>query len=318
MQSNRQARRPGRPSSSREQVRQVLAAHRAAGRPFTAGGVRSFVREEGAGPVVVFTHGMWGASFAYRKLLTCLADRGIRAVAWDLPGFGFADRPRDFDYSWAGLGRFSVDAVDVLGLDRFHLVVHDVGGPIGFELAAARPGQVLSLTVLNTMVDVSEFRPPWSMRPFRTPVVGELWKAGMNRALFRSLMRLQGVGDTTQVSNAELDAYLRLMRGDDNGRAFLRVMRSADQSPAKQALYRGVVGDRSRPVQVIWAADDPALALASYGEKARRAAQLDALIRIPGKHFPQEDQAGLIASHIAGLIATAADGETSGRGLTSG
>ena len=102
------------------------------------------------------------------------------------------------------------------------------------------------------------------------------------------------------------------MRGDDNGRAFLRVMRSADQSPAKQALYRGVVGDRSRPVQVIWAADDPALALASYGEKARRAAHLDALTRIGGKHFPQEDQAGLIASHIAGLVATvgtAADGE---------
>jgi pimeloyl-ACP methyl ester carboxylesterase len=266
--------------------------------------VRSFVREEGAGPAVVFIHGMWGASFAYRKVLAGLAGRGIRAIAWDLPGFGFADRPREFDYSWAGLGRFSVDAVDALRLDRFHLVVHDVGGPIGFELAAARPAQVLSLTVLNTMVDVSEFRPPWSMRPFRMPVIGALWKAGMNRTLFRSLMRLQGIGDTTQVSNAELDAYLHLMRGDDNGRAFLRVMRSADQSLAKQALYRGVIGDHSRPAQVIWAADDPALALASYGEKARRAAHLDSLVRIPGKHFPQEDQAALIASHIAGLVST--------------
>lgn len=308
MQSDIQASRPGRPGSPREQTRQALAAHRAAGRPFTAGGVRSFVREEGSGPAVVFIHGMWGASFAYRKLLPCLARRGVRAIAWDLPGFGFADRPLDFDYSWAGLGRFSVEAVDALRLDRFHLVVHDVGGPIGFELAAARPAQVLSLTVLNTMVDVSEFRPPWSMRPFRMPVVGELWKAGMNRTLFRSLMRLQGIGDTAQVSNAELDAYLHLMRGDDNGRAFLRVMRSADQSLAKQALYRDVVGDRSRPVQVIWAADDPALTLASYGEKARRAAHLDSLVRIPGKHFPQEDQAALIASHVASIASTAADG----------
>jgi pimeloyl-ACP methyl ester carboxylesterase len=304
MSSYSEASRPGRPGSFREQTRQVLAAHRAAGRPFTADGARSFVREEGDGPTVVFIHGMWGASFASRKLLADLADRGIRAIAWDLPGFGFADRPRDFDYSWAGLARFSVDAVDALRLDRFHLVVHDVGGPIGFELAAARPGQVLSLTILNTMVDVSEFRPPWSMRPFRLPVIGELWKAGMNRTLFRSLMRLQGIGDTTQVSDAELDAYLLLMRGDDNGRAFLRVMRSADQSLAKQALYRGVVGDRSRPVQVIWAADDPALALASYGEKARRAAHLDSLVQIPGKHFPQEDHAALIASHIAGLVST--------------
>jgi pimeloyl-ACP methyl ester carboxylesterase len=293
---------PSRPGSSRAQTSHLLAAHRTAGRPFTAGGVRSFVREEGAGPPVVFIHGMLGASFAYRKLLPLLAGRSIRAIAWDLPGFGFTDRPRDFDYSWAGLGRFSVDAVDALRLDRFHLVVHDVGGPIGFELAAARPAQVLSLTLLNTVVDVSESRPPWSMRPFRTPVIGELWKAGMSRTLFRSLMRLQGIGDTTQVSHPELDAYLQLMRGDDNGRAFLRVMRGTDQSPAKQTLYRGVVGDHSRPVQVIWATDDPAMALATYGEKARSAARLDSLIRIPGKHFPQEDQAPLIASHIAAIV----------------
>lgn len=31
---------------------------------------------------------------------------------------------------------FAVAAVDVLELDRFHLVVHDIGGPVGFELAS--------------------------------------------------------------------------------------------------------------------------------------------------------------------------------------
>lgn len=78
-------------------------------------------------------------------------------------------------------------------------------------------------------------------------------------------------------------------------RPFLRVMRSADQSRAKQELYRGVISDRSRPVQVIGAAGDPALPLATYGEKARRAAGLDALVSIPGKHFPQEDQADILS-----------------------
>jgi pimeloyl-ACP methyl ester carboxylesterase len=101
----------------------------------------------------------------------------------------------------------------------------------------------------------------------------------------------RGVG---LVAGEHLDAYLRLMRGDDHGRAFLQVMRGPEQSRAKQALYRGVVGDRSRPVQVVWAADDPALALATYGEQARQAAGLDVLARIPGKHFPQEDQPAVI------------------------
>ena len=63
-----------------------------------------------------------------------------------MPGLGFTDRPSDFDYTFTGLGRFAVAAVDVLGLDRFHLVVHAAGGPVGFELAAAIPVRVRALT----------------------------------------------------------------------------------------------------------------------------------------------------------------------------
>jgi haloalkane dehalogenase len=115
----------------------VLDAHRAAGRTFIAGGVRSFVRAEGDGESVVCIHGMLGSSFGYRKVLRELAGRGLRGIAWDLPGFGLAERPRLFDYSWTGLGRFCAAAVDTLTIDRFHLVVHDIGGPVGFELAAS-------------------------------------------------------------------------------------------------------------------------------------------------------------------------------------
>ena len=66
-----------------------------------------------------------------------LAARGLRGIAFDLPGLGLADRPATFDYTWTELGRFGAAAVDALGLDRCHLVVHDIGGPAGFELCAA-------------------------------------------------------------------------------------------------------------------------------------------------------------------------------------
>jgi haloalkane dehalogenase len=131
-----------------------LDAHRGAGEIFTAGGIRSFVRAEGDGEPVVCIHGMLGSSFGYRKVLRELASRGLRGIAWDLPGFGLADRLKGYGYSWTGLGRFCVTAIDALNIDRFHLVVHDIGGPVGFELAAARPERVLSLTILNTVVDV--------------------------------------------------------------------------------------------------------------------------------------------------------------------
>jgi haloalkane dehalogenase len=277
----------------------VIAAHQSAGRRFQAGGVDSFIREEGAGPVVLCMHGMWGSSFLYRKVIHELAGRGLRGVAFDLPGFGLAERPRDYDYSWSGLGRFAAAAVDALGLERFNLVVHDIGGPVGFELATAMPDRVASLTIFNTMIDVASFQPPWSMQPFRYRGFGELWLRGLNKPMFRFLMGLQGIRDRGAVSKAELGAYLELMKGHDGGRSFLRVMRSTERTPEKQALYRTAVRDVPYPVQVVWARDDPALNASAYGEQARRATGLGRIQLIPGKHFPHEDQAAAMAERIA-------------------
>jgi len=278
---------------------EVLEAHQRAGRRFRAAGASSFVREQGDGPAVVCLHGMIGSCFLYRKLLAELAGYGLRGVAFDLPGFGLADRPPGYDYSWTGLGRFCVAAVDELGLGRFHLVVHDIGGPVGFELATAMPGRIISLTLLNTTVDVTDFTSPWSMEPFRHRGLGEAWMRSLNRPAFRFLMRLQGIGDPAAVSAAELDTYLALIKGPDHGRAFLRIMRSTERTPAKQARYRAAVRDARYPVQAIWGAQDPAMTLAVYGEKARAAAGLERVHTVPGKHFPQEDQAPAIARRIA-------------------
>jgi pimeloyl-ACP methyl ester carboxylesterase len=139
---------------------EVVERHRAAGVDFEASGVRSFVRQEGDGEPVLCIHGVPASSFLYRKVIAELATRGLRGVAFDLPGLGLADRPPDYDYSWTGLGRFCIAAVDALGLDRFHLVVHDIGGPVGFELAAAMPDRVRTLTILNTLIEVDTFKRP--------------------------------------------------------------------------------------------------------------------------------------------------------------
>jgi haloalkane dehalogenase len=109
--------------------REVIARHRDAGRRFTAGGLGSFVREQGDGEAVVCVHGVPASCFLYRKVIVELASRGLRGVAFDLPGLGLAERPVNYDYSWSGLGRFCLAAVDALGLERFHLV--DVAGSLG-------------------------------------------------------------------------------------------------------------------------------------------------------------------------------------------
>jgi pimeloyl-ACP methyl ester carboxylesterase len=281
----------------------VVARHRAAGREFEAAGVRSFVRERGDGDPVVCLHGVPASCFLYRKVIAELAEGGLRGIAFDFPGLGLAARPADFDYSWTGLGRFSAAAVDALRLGRFHLVVHDIGGPVGFELAALMPERIASLTILNTLIEVDGFKRPWMMEPFARRGIGELWLASMTRPIFRQLMYYAGIGDRSATPPAELDAYVELLKREDGGRAFLKIMRGFERTPAKQRLYLGVVRDVPYPVQVLWGADDPALKLSVHGEQVRRATGVETLHTIRAKHFLQEDQAPAIAERVAALAA---------------
>ena len=280
----------------------MVGAHRAAMRRFVAAGVASGVLEAGPSdaPVVVCLHGVPTSALLYRKVIAELARRGLRGAAFDLPGLGVADRPAGFDYTWTGLGRFAAAAVDALGLDRFHLVVHDIGGPVGFELTARMPHRVLSLTLLNTLVAAGSFHRPWVMEPLAHRGVGPLWLAAMRPRLFLQLMRRLGIEDRTQVSNAELLAYLRLLREGDGGRAFLQIMRGFERTAEKDTLYRSVVSDPTRPRQVLWGEHDPTLRLRTMGELAADIAGVP-VQTVPGRHFLQEDNAPSIADAVAAL-----------------
>lgn len=293
----------------------VIDQHRRAGRQFAAAGVESFVRDEGDGPAVLCLHGVPSSCFLYRKVLAELAGRRLRGVAFDLPGLGLAERPVDFDYTWTGLGRFCLEAVDALKLERFHLVVHDIGGPVGFELATAAPDRVASLTILNTIVAVDTFKRPWSMEPFARRGVGEIYLRTLTKPTFRMLMRLQGIEDMGAVSRAELDAYVDLLRREDGGAAFLRIMRGFERTRQKSDLYASALRDVPYPVQIVWGDRDPALKLAVQGEQARQIAGLEAIHRVPAKHFLQEDRAPAIAECIGRLAGSAhfgAGGESPG------
>ena len=82
------------------------------------------------------------------------------------------------------------------------------------------PERVRSLTVLDTVVAVEHFTRPAVMEPFAHRGLGELWLASMWPRLFPPLMRAVGVAKQDQVTDAELAAYIPLLRGDDGGRAF--------------------------------------------------------------------------------------------------
>ena len=281
--------------------RDVVDQHVAAGRRFQAGGVESFVRSAGEGEPVVCMHGVPTSCFLYRKVIAELAERGLRGVAFDLPGLGLAERPTGYDYTWTGLGRFAAAAIDALELDRFHLLVHDIGGPVGFELAAAQPERVRSLTVLNSPIVVDGFRRPWTMKPFARRWIGELYLLTLSKPAFRQIFYLQGLADRSAMAKEEIDAYVDLLKRGDGGRAFLKIMRGFERTAEKQRLYESALRDVPYPVQIVWGELDPALPLEKHGNAARRIAGLAEVHRLPAKHFLQEDQAPAIAERVAAI-----------------
>jgi pimeloyl-ACP methyl ester carboxylesterase len=268
---------------------------------FVAGGVGSFVVERGDGAPVVCLHGVPASSFLYRKVLTELATRGLRGVAFDFPGLGLAERPSDFDYSWSGLARWTGQAIDALGIDRCHLVVHDIGGPIGFEWAITHPERVSSLTVLNSPVDVAVFRRPWPMHPFAIRGIGQAWLASMRPPAFVWIFRHAGIADNAAISNAEVNAYVALMKHGDHGNAFLKIMRGFELTQAKQNFFYEGLRSRPYPAQVVWGQLDRMLA-DDRRHAIQHALALDTAVLLPARHFLQEDQAPAIATAVDSLV----------------
>ncbi len=283
------------------EVADAIARHEAAGRRFSAAGVESFVSEVGDGDPVVLMHGVPVSSYVYRRLAPELADRGLRAVAFDLPGLGLAQRPERFDYTWSGLGRWAGAAIDALGIERCHLVVHDIGGPVGLEWAIRNPDRVVSLTALDTLVDVASFHRPWPMHPFSIRGVGELWLRGPT-SVFLEVYYLTGLADRAAVPRAEVAAHFAMLRATDGGRAFLKVMRGFELTEEKEHFYLDGLRGRVYPAQVIWGSEDRML-----GERRRlavmRALGVDDAKILPAKHFLQEDHPVAIAEAIAALAA---------------
>lgn len=293
-----------------QKTQAAIERHRRHGREFTAAGVNSFVLDRGEGEPVVMMHGVPASSFLYRKVAEELATAGMRGISFDLPGLGLADRPEEFDYSWTGLGEFSVAAVDALGLDDYHLVVHDIGGPVGFELIANDPSRIRSLTILNTLIAVDGFVKPWMMRPFGVRGVGEAWLASMNGISFLPLMWGVGVKDRSATPAAELSAYVSLLKRVDRGKAFLKIMRGFEPTAEKERLYVDALQSVDFPIQIIWGKNDTALGVKTKGAKAQELLPDAEFTALPGRHFFQEDQAPAIAELVVALAGQARLGDS--------
>jgi pimeloyl-ACP methyl ester carboxylesterase len=232
---------------------------------------------------VVFVHGNPGSSRDWDDLIARVGAFG-RAVALDMPGFGQADKPDGFDYTVEGYAGFLGAALDRLGVERAHLVLHDFGGPWGLDWAARNPERLASAVLINTgaLIDYSWH---YLARIWRTPVAGELFQATTTRSGLRMALRH---GNPRALPRAFVD---RMYDDSDAGtkRAILRLYRATSDPAGIGRRHADALRPLDRPALVVWGAHDPYLpvALAALQRETFPSAQVEVLPE--SGHWPFAD-----------------------------
>ncbi len=148
-----------------------------------ANGVRLHYVEAGDGPLVLCLHGFPEFWYAWREQIPALADAGFRVVAPDLRGYNRSEKPPGLaSYRIGELVRDIRDLIE--GMDgRAHVVGHDWGGVIAWELAARHPEVIDRLAVLNAphpkafereLRTADQLRRSWYAFFFQLPLLPEL------------------------------------------------------------------------------------------------------------------------------------------------
>lgn len=146
------------------------------------------------GDLVLLLHGFPQTAQAWNGQVEALGAAGWRAVAPDLRGFAASALPET-------VGRYTQDRIradvfataDQLGADQFHLVGHDLGGIIAWDIACRYPDRISTLAVASTphlaaFATALESRqqplPPFDL--FRQPGIAEQLMLADNGAALRA------------------------------------------------------------------------------------------------------------------------------------
>ncbi|HVG10826.1 MAG TPA: alpha/beta hydrolase [Thermoanaerobaculia bacterium] len=108
------------------------------------------IEQAGKGEPVILLHGFGASTYAWRNVMPALAA-AFHVIAIDLNGFGYTQRPREFEsYTREGQAGLVLRVMDALGLDSAHLMGHSYGGGLSLFIASRHPERVRSLVLVDS------------------------------------------------------------------------------------------------------------------------------------------------------------------------
>ena len=101
------------------------------------------------GPLIIMTHGWPELSISWRHQLLYLGNKGYRAVAPDMRGYGGSSVYAEHSaYAQREIVKDMIELIDSLGRDKAVWIGHDWGSPVAWNVALHHPERVAAVASL--------------------------------------------------------------------------------------------------------------------------------------------------------------------------
>ncbi len=185
------------------------------GEYFNYKGNKIFYRtEKNENPTLLCLHGFPTASYDYHKIWDELAKR-FSLVSFDMIGYGFSDKPRNFDYTTFAQVDILQALIEHLNIKKVHILSHDYGNTIVQELLARDEEKRLdfeieTLVFMNGALFPETHKPILAQKILISPI-GFLFGRLIPDSKFRQSLA-SVFGKNTQPTKEEFDEFMYLFQ----------------------------------------------------------------------------------------------------------
>lgn len=241
------------------------------------------IEQAGSGEPVVLLHGFGASTYAWRKVMPGLAAR-FHVIAIDLNGFGYTQRPKDFEsYTREGQADLVLRVMDALGIDKAHLAGHSYGGGISIWLASRHPERLRSLVLVDSSAPTyaNDRRSRLAgLRPVASLALRALLRPGSVR---RSL--LSSVYDDSLVTPELVREYYDRLRVEGVLDAYVGLTAPVRKTPETVRLEEIDV-----PTLVVWGSNDQLISVHAGSKAARQLPRGELVVLERTGHIPMEER----------------------------